>query len=259
MAASDGNISEAKAFFEKVFEIAEQIGFANHPVTQNLRREYEMLGVLPQNPDDMEALRQAISNPLTVAISALLRVDSDQALVQTLHDHPILAEAETLFGLAGLINEALTQQQNATVARLVLFLAWLLEQYNHAHSEQIDLETHQAVIDLFDQVIPLAQQIDAGLAAMLRQQAGWACNTLGNHYADQVKDLEQAIAAYTRGLALDPANAMILRNRAGVHIDRQDRAAAQADIEAAAALEPNAPRVADLRKQVEELGGTREN
>jgi tetratricopeptide (TPR) repeat protein len=186
----------------------------------------------------------------------LLRIDSDQALVQTLHDHPILAEAEALFALAGLINEALTQQQNETVARLVLFLALLPAQYNHAHSEQIDLETHQAVIDLFDQVIPLAEQIDAGLAAMLRQQAGWACNTLGNHFAadGDDKDLGQAVAAYTRGLALDPANAMLLRNRAGVHLDRQDRTAAQADIEAAAALEPDAPRLADLRAALDQAG-----
>ena len=127
-----------------------------------------------------------------------------------------------------------------------MLLVVLLNGYNDAHSEQIDLEQHRAVIDLCERLIPLAEQLDDRLAAEVRRQAGWACNTLGNHYADAVKELDQAVAAYTRGLAFDPRNAMLLRNRAGVHLDRRDAAAAQTDIEAAAALEPDAPRLAEL-------------
>jgi len=136
---------------------------------------------------------------------------------------------------------------------LLVFLAMLMDSYNRGHSEQIAVEAHQAVIGLCEQVIPLAEQLDAGLATGLRGQAGWACNTLGNHYADQAKDLDQAVAAYTRGLGFDPSIAMLLRNRAGVHIERRDVAAAQADIEAAAALEPDAPRLAELRAQLAKL------
>ncbi|MBK6429193.1 tetratricopeptide repeat protein [Candidatus Amarolinea dominans] len=100
--------------------------------------------------------------------------------------------------------------------------------------------------------IPLAGQVDAGLATGLRQQAGRACNVLGNHHADDTdaNDPEQAIAAYSRGLAFDPTNAMLLRNRAGVQIEQGDFTAAQADIEAAAALEPDAPRLAALRRDL---------
>jgi tetratricopeptide (TPR) repeat protein len=145
----------------------------------------------------------------------------------------------------------------------VVYLLALVDAYNNAHSEQIEVEQHQAVIGLCEGVIPLAEQIGGdpstvlrlrsgcssgqALARAFRQQAGRACNTLGNHYADAVKDLEQAVAAYTRGLSSDPNNAMLLRNRAGVHLDRRDLAAAQADIEAAAALDPDAPRLVELR------------
>ncbi|MFZ1472769.1 MAG: hypothetical protein WAV79_07545, partial [Anaerolineae bacterium] len=135
---------------------------------------------------------------------------------------------------------------------LVLFLVVLMEGYNETHSDEIDSEAHTAVIDLCAQVIPLAAQIEAGLATALRHQAGWACNTLGNHHADDTdaNDPEQAIAAYSRGLAFDPTNAMLLRNRAGEQIEQGDFTAAQADIEAAAALEPDAPRLAALRRDL---------
>jgi hypothetical protein len=158
-----------------------------------------------------------------------------------------LAEADALFALAGLLNQALAAQQNEAVVRLVAFLVTLLDRYNRSHSEQVDPQAHNAVIGLCEQVIPLAEQLHPELAAEVRQQAGWACNTLGNHYADQAKDLALALAAYTHGVAFDPANAMLLRNRAGVHLDRRDWAAARSDIEAAASLEPDAPRLAELR------------
>ena len=245
MEAALGNVELADEHYRRVFEQAEAIGFGNHPVTLDLRREHEGL----------QQLAGIQSDPLVVGVTALLRAGSDQALAQALADHPILAEPAALFALAAMLDQALDAQQNESIIRLVVLLAVLLERYNHAHSEQIDLETHSAVIDLCGQILSLAEQVDDDLAAAVRQQAGWACNTLGNHYADQEKDPDQAIAAYTRGLAFDPANAVLLRNRAGVHLDRHDRAAAQADIDSAASLEPDAPRLAELRTQLQELGG----
>ncbi len=197
-------------------------------------------------------------DPLAAALAALLGAESNAALAQALSDHPILAEPQALFALAGLVNQALQAQQDEAVARLTVLLVAVLDGYNRAHTEQVDPEAHTAVVDLCERLIPLAEQVDDRLAAEARRQAGWACNTLGNHYADAVKDLDQAVAAYSRGLALDPTDAMLLRNRAGVHLDRHDWDAARSDIEAAAALDPDAPRLAELRGALAEglgLGG----
>lgn len=188
------------------------------------------------------------NDPLAAALSALLRVDSDPALAQALADHPILAEADALFALVAMLDQALRAQQNESIIRLMVLLAVLLERYNKAHMEPINLERQLAVIDQCNQLIPLAEQIDAGLAAAVRQQAGWACNMLGNHYADVDKNQAAAVDAYTRGLTFDANNAVLLRNRAGARIELDDLAAAQADIDAAANLEPDAPRLTELRR-----------
>ena len=236
-----GNLDLVRSLYEQAFRVADQTGYADHPIVQGMRREYAALGAASTEG----AIAQ---NLVGLALSALLQVDSDQALAQALHDHPILHEAPGLFALAGLLNQALQAQERAEITRLLVFLVALLQSYNDTHQEEFDLEAHSAVIDLCAQVIPLAGQLDAGLATALRQEAAWACNTLGNHAADTLKDLAQAVAAYSRGLTFDPANAMLLRNRAGVHLNRRDLAAAQADIAAAAALQPDAPRLADLRQ-----------
>jgi len=199
---------------------------------------------------DYETFRQTShiqADPLALALAALLQAGDDAAFARALADHPILREADALFALDGLLNQALQTRQNQAVVRLTVLLVALLDGYNWAHVEQINLEAHTAVIDLCARLIPLAEQLHADLAAALRQQAGWACNTLGNHDADMAKDREQAVAAYTRGLGFDPGNAMLLRNRAGIHLDRRDWAAARADIAAAAVLEPDAPRLIELR------------
>ncbi len=43
LAASQADIGLARHLFEQVFAIADQIGFGDHPVIQNLRREYAQL------------------------------------------------------------------------------------------------------------------------------------------------------------------------------------------------------------------------
>ncbi len=238
-----GNLDLARSLYAQAFRVADQTGYANHPIVQGMRNEYAALGAASTEAATAQ-------DALALALSALLQVDSDDALAQALAEHSILHEAQGLFALAGLLNQALADQERETVTRLVYFFVVLMERYNAGHAEQIDAESHTAVIDLCEQVIPLAEQLDAGLATALRQQAARACITLGNHYADTVKDVAQAVAAYSRGHAFDPTNAMLLRNRAGVHIDRGDLAAAEADIAAAAALEPDAPRLADLRRDL---------
>jgi tetratricopeptide (TPR) repeat protein len=239
--AGAGNLNLARSLYEQAFRVADQTGYADHPIVQGMRREAAALGAA-------STAKAAPGDPLTAGLYALLQVDSDQALAQTLADHPILIEAQGLLALAGLLNQTLQAQAIEAVPRLLVFLVVLLENYNQAHGAQIDADAHTAVIDLCAQVIPLAEQINDDLAAALRQHAAWACNTLGNHAADTLKDLTQAVAAYSRGLAFDPTHAMLLRNRAGVHMDRGDLAAAHADIEAAARLQPDAPRLADLRR-----------
>lgn len=43
---------------------------------------------------------------------------------------------------------------------------------------------------------------------------------------------------------------MLLRNRAGAHLEQGDCDAGASDIDAAAALEPEAPRLAELREEL---------
>ena len=238
-----GNVEQALPLYDEAFRIADQTGFANHPVVQEMRREYE----------GIRELASVQKDPLARGLAALLQANSDAALAQALDEHPVLHQADALFALAGLANQALGAGQNEVAVRLVVLMAALLDAYNRSHSEQIEPQQHQAVIGLCAGTIPLAEQIHADLARAFRQQAAWACNTLGNHYADVAKDLDAAVAAYTRGLGFDPTDAMLLRNRAGVHLDRRDAVAARADIEAAAALEPDAPRLAALREQLQRL------
>jgi hypothetical protein len=238
---------------ELLLALAQAVGITSN---EAFTARYQADSAFRARADELIALAQGLqpdtapADPLTFALAALLGAGSDAALAQALAEHPILAEPQALFALAGLVDQAQQDQQNEAVARLVVLLAALLDGYNNTHVEQIDPQAQAAVVDLCGRLIPLAQQIDDRLAESVCRQAGWACNTLGNHYADEGanQDLDGAVAAYTRGLAHDPANAMLLRNRAGVHLDRRDWDAARQDIAAAAALEPDAPRLAELRR-----------
>ena len=257
MSAAVGERENALSHFDRVFVIADRIGFGDHPVTRDLRSEYNRLKLAHDGASvPLVPLPDREIEPLAAALSALLQADSNESLAQALADHPVLREAEALFALAGLLNQALQAQDSETVARLVLLAGILFQVYNSAHAESIDPQPHAGLIDLGEQILPLAQPIDGDLAGSLQERLGWLCNSLGNHYADgEGKDLSAAIAAYSRGLAFAPQTPILLRNRAGVHIEVGHRAAAQADIDAAAAIEPDAPRLAELRGELAKKRG----
>ncbi|RMG86764.1 MAG: hypothetical protein D6712_06890 [Chloroflexi bacterium] len=250
--AAQQNLEKALSLYEAAFAVADRSGFAQHPVVQGMRQEYERLRTLTEHLPELEAtFRQMQEDPLAQGMAALLQAQDAESVAQALADHPILGEAPALLALGALLAEALANEVADASRHLTALFAILLQAYNHAHPEEIQVESHAAVVDLCQQIIPLAEEMDADLAQALREQAGWACNTLGNHYADKAQDPAQAIAAYTRGLAFAPENAMLLRNRAGEHLEMGDLEAAAADMDAAAALEPNAPRLAQLRAALE--------
>ena len=258
--ASQKNVQQALQKYEAAFAVADASGYADHPIVAGMREEYRRLRFLTDNEDEVESLTgQLQENPTLLALAALLQAESNESLAQALADHPLLRQAEALFALAGLLNQALQAQESQSVAHLVLLFALLLEGYNDAHAEQIDAEPHAALIDLGEQLLPIARQIDADLAAGIQEVLGWLCNSLGNHFASGAgKNLPGAIAAYSRGLAFAPETPILLRNRAGCHIEAGDLPAAQADIDAAAALEPDAPRLAQLREELAKKRGSRE-
>jgi hypothetical protein len=187
-------------------------------------------------------LRAARDNPLLAALAALLAVEDDAALRQALAGHPVLAQPQAALALGALLGQALEAEDAVSVSRLVVLFGVLLEQINQSAENDADVAVQTALVDLCDQVIALAADFDADLAAGLRTQAAWACNMLGNAHA-QRRDPAAAVAAYTRGLGFDPAIAMLLRNRAGEQIELNALDAARADIEQAAHLEPDAPRL----------------
>ncbi len=185
-------------------------------------------------------------DPAAQALAALFQVDSSDALEQTLAHHPVLLELPTLERLAGLVTEAEAAQSDA-VRHLLALLAVLLERYNHAHAEQVDLGEQAQFVALHESLLPLAESLDATLVVGLRRSLGWALNTLGNAHAER-GDHAAAVEAYTRAIDHDPENAMLYRNRAGEHIEMEQWPQAEADVAQAAALEPDAPRLTHLRE-----------
>jgi len=186
-------------------------------------------------------VRAARANPILPALAALLAVEDDAGLRQAFAEHPVLAQPQAVLALGAMLVQAF-QNQDAAVARLVVFFAVLLEQVNQSTTDETDIELHNALVELCEPVVALSAEIDDNLAAGLRTQAAWACNTLGNAHA-QRGDPAAAVAAYTRGLGFAPAIALLLRNRAGEQIALNALDAAHADIAQATALEPDAPRL----------------
>ena len=158
--------------------------------------------------------------------------------------------------LAALVVLGAQAGQEQAALRPLALLAVLFQMYNNRHSEPIDPAVQEQVIALHEEALKVTVALGVeDLSAELRRSASWACNTLGNHRADEDKDHAGAVAAYTRGLAFDAANAVLLRNRAGEQFEQGDLAAAQADINAAAALEPDAPRLMDINNKLKEMRG----
>ncbi len=181
------------------------------------------------------------------ALSALLQVDSAASLEQALAEHPALLALPTLEELAELLERMQADGQPDAARHLLARLAILLEQYNHTHAENVDLAEQARFAALHEAVLPAAATLDEDLAAGLRRSLGWALNTLGNAHAE-AGDHAAAVEAYTRAIGHDPENGMLYRNRAGEYIEMEQWTLAHADVERAAALEPDAPRLAQLRE-----------
>jgi len=331
MEAALGNAARADEFYQRVFSLADAIGFGQHPVTQDLRREYAEFRQWSAQADDpivrahlqaladqliawvqmadlaeqqqflaanagalvtdagelaLQLLLQANANhpalrrglallrrcreigvgpayaeltaagndPVQQAVAALLAAQSNAELQQVLADQPALGDPAATLLLAQLLDSAAAAQDGAAVTRLAVLLVILVEQYNQ-HGGAAPIAQRQAVVEICENLLPLAEQIEPQLAAGLREQAGWACNRLGAAMADEQQDHAAALAAFSRGLTFDAGNAVLRRNRAGEQIVLNDLAAAAADIEQAAALDPDAPRLATLRSDLAAWAG----
>jgi len=195
----------------------------------------------------MAAMQQTAQEPVAQAVAALLQVESVEALEQTLAQHPVLWELATLEGLAGLVRGAQEAGQPEAARHLLARLAVLLERYHHAHAERVEREKQERFVALHASLLPVAEGLDAELAAGLRRSLGWALNTLGNAHAEKGEHAA-AVEAYSRAIAYAPENAMLYRNRAGEYMEMEQWAQAEADVEQAAALEPEAARLAQLRE-----------
>ena len=203
---------------------------------------------------ELQAALAAAQDPTAQAIAALFRVNSAEALQAALDKHPALLELTTLSQLASLVTGTQKASQTEAARHSLALVAILLEQYNHAHTEQIDPEEQAQFVALHETLIPLAAGLDGDLAVGLRRSLGWALNTLGNHYAGQA-DHEKAIETYAQALAQAPDDAMLYRNRAGQYIELGQLVEAQADVERATQLEPDAPRLAQLRQALATADG----
>ena len=330
--AAEGHLEQARLLFQNVFRLAEQIGFSDHPVTQNLRQEYAQLEqgqrILQNTPDIVKALidqltawiqapdwdqsktylqeyadsllsddaeavltlmqqrnpnnpaipqhqrllkhcrelgipdayqeihtalaaaKKAAQDPTKQALQTLLQVNSSKALEQALTQHPVLLEIPTIELLTTMVIDAPDEQTEA-VQHLLTLLTILLERYNRAHQEQIDLSEQAAFIALHEELLPIAESLNADLLAGLLQSLSWALNTLGNAYAAQENHVT-ATETYTRALSHTPNDAVLYRNRASEYLELDQLEQAQADIEAAATLEPEAERLPQLKKALNE-------
>ncbi|RIK55746.1 MAG: hypothetical protein DCC57_04865 [Chloroflexi bacterium] len=188
---------------------------------------------------------------INAAMNALMAAASLPELEQALAAHPVLLELPALAHLAALVAAATQGEQRQDALALLGRLLWLFDQYNFKHNTAIDPAQHEAFIALHEHLLPVATALGDDQLALhlrrsvghLRRSVGWACNTLGNHYAAAPESTAQAIAAYTRGLAFNDADAMLLRNRAGEQIEAGEYEAARNDLERAGQLEPDAVRL----------------
>jgi len=265
--ADQGAINEALAQFSEVFTIAESIGFANHPVTQDLRQEAEALHRLHDQATPIEDgtldQSQLAENPLAQALSALLQVKSTEALAQTVAKHPILLELDAFFALAALLEQARAAGQSDALAHPLALLITLMQQYNERHATIDDPAEQQRYVELHRQLLPLADALDAeALGGALRHVAASALKTLGNFFvpddepredgppASAAADPQAALAAYTEAIAYVPTEPVFYRNRAGLLIELGEFDAAEADINAATTLDPSAERLTALQQEL---------
>ncbi len=192
--------------------------------------------------------RATRDNPLARALTALVNVTAAAALAQVVETHPILLTPPALRAVLQLAVEA-GQGPTEVAQRALGLLVLLLHLYAEQQLEGRDPDESTAVLEVYEQALALAdaQDEDGWLSTHLRQSAAWVCNTLGN-YHDQ-HDHTAALAAYDQGVAFDPDNAMLRRNRARAHLALGQLAEARTDMDQAERLEPQAARLPELKQQ----------
>lgn len=220
------------------------------PQHRVLLRRCREVGIAPAY-QEMQAATTAAQDPTALALAALLQAGSAEALQAAIAQHATLLELSTLEQLAGLFQGAPEADQREAAHHLLVRLTFLLHQYNHTHATSPDFDEQSRFVALLEGLLAPAATLDADVAAGLRRTLGWALNTWGNAQAEQ-GDHAAAVETYGRAIAHAPDNAMLYRNRAGEHLEMGQVAAAAADIERAAQLEPEAPRLAQLRQALAE-------
>jgi tetratricopeptide (TPR) repeat protein len=240
-----GRVAEAADYYERVMAIGGNIGFSEHPVILGFRRENEGQPELPPE-----------AGALAAAVGALLTgVHDEESFRDVLSRNPALIELPALRTVVGLATTAQAQGGAEGAAQVVVLSLLLFSAYTAHHNEAIDPGEQTDFLALHEALLPVAASLATPeLAVAVRESAVWAGNTLGNHHAS-TGDHTAAVAAYSRSLEYQPDQALVLRNRAGTLINLGEFTRARADLERAAALEPDAARLAELWRQLEEGEG----
>ncbi|HLB50184.1 MAG TPA: hypothetical protein VJL59_24440, partial [Anaerolineales bacterium] len=144
---------------------------------------------------------------------------------------------------------------NLALARLPELLRQPLVDFMQARrraEEEKTLEAWQASTLAGQQVLdhPDAAQLPFDVNEM-RADVASCRNQIGVLLSKQEKHAE-ALAAFGEAIKLQPNKAMWQRNHAGENIELGDFAAAETDLARAAELEPDHPRLAELRKELKE-------
>ncbi|MEM7532071.1 MAG: tetratricopeptide repeat protein [Chloroflexota bacterium] len=290
LAVRQDDFSQALSYFEQALVRADAINFGDHPIVQAWRQEYAAIKTTHKHEVTLAHLQklqpEMTEDSTRHAITALASVDSNEPLAAILDTHPQLQELPALTILAGMLVQAGQTQDVYAIVRLLVLLLTLIDFYHQKHHKEIEVDAHTQFISLCEQLMPVTEAVDNALentpdstmklTPALHKITSWALNTLGNHYAttddsaqsDTVQgtnktgarpDYTAAIDAYTRAIVHQAANApdhgqvnaMLYRNRAGVHIEMGNLDAAQADIDTATQLEPDAERLIELREELE--------
>jgi len=144
-------------------------------------------------------------------------------------------------------------QSSETIARFYAQLETYLETRQTAAQNENDVALWQQTVEAGDAL--LAEEFQALGDGMnwdaLKEDLAGAYNSLGNAH-DVAGNKKDALAAYERAIALQPAFAMWHRNRAGMLIELERCAEARAALDHARELEPDAARLPELEKEWEE-------
>ncbi len=140
----------------------------------------------------------------------------------------------------------LTEDEQAGLAAFRVRLNQYGEMLETAAADNPAAAAWQAITALGDALLTEAAHSWPGIDwAALQESVAETYNTLGNALYN-AGDKPGALAAYARAGELQPDFAMWRRNQAGTLIELGQFAAARTAIDAARALEPDAPRLAEL-------------